>query len=79
MIDSALVELQLFNKDNLLCTLYSCYYKQTTIEKILYRLGYNKVERKKPLIAPEGINEYPPDYWINYISNCDIAYFIAIK
>lgn len=79
MVDSALLELQLFNENDLLCTLYSCYYTQKTIEKTLYSIWYSKVERKKPLIAPDGINQYPSEYWINYINNCDIAYFVATK
>ncbi len=79
MVDGAIIEMMLYNWDEHLCTLYSCYYTKEIVEKILKEVWFSEVQRKDPLISSEWIQKEWWEFRSNYMRNCDIMYLYAKK
>lgn len=73
------IEIELYNKENLIATLYSYFHSKSSFDKILKKVGFREIEWINPVISPQGLNQFGKEYWNTYLKNLDIAYFVAYK
>jgi len=73
------INIELYDKNEKMVTLHAYYHTKEMIEKALNKAGFSKVEWPKPIISKEGIKKYGQQFWNEYLNNCDVAYFTAVK
>jgi trans-aconitate methyltransferase len=71
--------IELYNSENLLVTLHSFYHLKETFENALTEAGFKEITWRTPIVSEEGIEKYGQEYWDEYLADCDIAYFSAMK
>ena len=71
MVDWAIVEMMLYNWDEHLCTLYSCFYNK--------EIWFTNIQRKDPSVSSEWIEKEWWDFRSEYMKNCDVMYLSANK
>jgi SAM-dependent methyltransferase len=76
--DGAPIDIDLFENGKLLVTLHAKYYKRSTVEQALKDSGFI-VSWATPIVAAEGIERFGKDFWQEYLKNCDVSYFVAVK
>jgi SAM-dependent methyltransferase len=77
--DGVPLTIDLFNKDSHIITLNVIYHTKETIENALKKSGFKNIKWHKPIISKKGINKFNEGFWDDYLNNCDVAYFSAIK
>lgn len=78
-VDGARIEIQLFNKDKFICTLSAVYFTPSTLEKVLYDVGFADVVWSEPIIANEGIKRFGDEFWEGYLESPELGYISAVK
>ncbi|MBU0760780.1 MAG: class I SAM-dependent methyltransferase [Nanoarchaeota archaeon] len=79
LVEGSGLTIDLYDKQELLVTLHSFYHTKETFEAALTEAGFKEIKWHKPIVSDEGIEKFGEDYWSEYLANCDVAYFTAIK
>ena len=77
--EGAVLDIELYNNDNLIVKLQSFYHTRETLEDSLVIAGFKRISWGNPIISEEGINLKGAGYWEEYKRSCDIAYLVAEK
>ncbi len=77
--DGTKIKIDLYNIDKHLITLYSYYYTQPTVKRLVLEVGFKKFLWKPPIISHEGIRHFGPLFWKDYAQNPGLGYFWAQK
>lgn len=77
--DGAQIKIDLYNQNKHICTLFSNYFKQKTIVKLLKENKFNKIKICRPLISAEGYRQMGERFWDGYLNNCELGYITAEK
>ncbi|MAG45385.1 MAG: hypothetical protein CMH63_01265 [Nanoarchaeota archaeon] len=75
--DGSLIDINLYNQEDYICSLQSNYFSKETMEGKLYENGFSNVAWHTPLINQEGIEVMGEEFWAGYVDNCELAYFTA--
>lgn len=78
-IDGAKIEIQLFDKNQHICTLNAVYFKKETIEDALRSVGFVEITWHKPIISDEGREKLGDSFWENYVEAPELGYITAKK
>jgi len=79
LLEGSPLIIDLFNENSHIITLNVIYHKKETIENALIKAGFKDIKWHKPIISKEGIDKFRNGFWDDYLNNCDVAYFSAIK
>ncbi len=69
----------LYNGEEKIVSLHSYYHTKETIEKTLNKCGFSNIRWHKPVISKEGVKKYGRYFWAEYLKDCDVVYFSAVK
>jgi len=78
-VDGDEIKIDLYNDNQLICTLFSHYYKPETIKKTLSDLGFKNITWHNPIVSDEGIDKFGKDFWNNFIEDSELGYLSAEK
>ena len=79
LIDGTVLDILLYSKNQLQCSLKSIFYSPNTILTLLTKVGFSHIQWHSPLISQEGIEVFGQDFWKNYAACCELGYFSATK
>ena len=77
--DGAKIKIELYNQEQLICTLNAFYFTPQTLENILKNAGFIDVEWHKPIISKDGINTLGEEFWAGYQDSPELGYVSAQK
>lgn len=77
--DGEIINIDLFNGDEKICTLHSRYYKKDTINEILLNIGFKHILWHQPIVSGEGVDIYGESFWREYLKETELGYFTADK
>lgn len=77
--DEALIQIDLFNHKEKICTLTAIYFSKETITSLLKTLGFKDVTWHTPIVSEEVIKLLGSDFWKDYVSNPELGYIVAKK
>ncbi|HOX61199.1 MAG TPA: class I SAM-dependent methyltransferase [Candidatus Magasanikbacteria bacterium] len=77
--DGAQIKIDLYNQNKHICTLFSTYFKQKTIVKLLKDTKFKKIKIRHPLISADGYRQMGEKFWDGYLDNCELGYITAEK
>lgn len=77
--DGTKIKIDLYNSDEIICTLFSYYYTPQTLEVTLSKTGFKNITWHKPIISTEGIEKFGPRFWTNFIEDSELGYLSAYK
>lgn len=78
-VDGAPLTVELYNNEELICTLHSTYYSPETIQQMLQDCGFTDVIRHAPIVSDEGIQKFGNAFWDTYMGVCDLMYFTGLR
>lgn len=73
------IEIDLYNVEELITTLYSFYHSCENLDGLLSSAGFSDISWHKPIVSSLGFERFGRDFWSEYLDKCDIAYFSARK
>lgn len=77
--DGAAIEIDIYNNDAFLCTLYAIYFKTSTIKELLEKNRFQNIAEHRHVISKEGEELLGEDFWKGYEENCELGYITAEK
>lgn len=77
--DEARIQIELFNEERSICTLFGVYYTPQTIEVLLREAGFQQVSWHTPIVCNEGVQRFGADFWKGYVDNPELGYLVAYK
>lgn len=77
--DETQIQINLFNEEKQICTLFAVYYTPRTIEFLLRNVGFREIQWYRPIISEEGIERLGHDFWKGYIDDPGLGYVVASK
>ena len=77
--DGAKIKIELFNEDQLICTLKAIYFTPQAMEAALRNAGFTNIEWHKPIISREGMNKFGDDFWSGYQDSPELGFISANK
>jgi SAM-dependent methyltransferase len=77
--DEAPLEINLYNGDNFICTLYATYFQKETIQAIIEEVGFKNIHWHQPIVSEEGKQKYGEDFWQGYVEESELGYLTAEK
>ncbi len=75
--DETQIQINLFNDEKQICTLFAVYYTPRTIESLLRNVGFREIQWYRPIISKEGIERLGHDFWKGYIDDPELGYVVA--
>lgn len=78
-VDGTKIKIDLYNNDEIICTLFSHYYTPQTLEATLSKNGFKNIKWYKPIISDEGLEKYGSEFWEGFVENSELGYLSAIK
>lgn len=78
-VDGAPITIELYNDDDLICTLHAIYFSRATIENVLIEVGFTNVTWHRPLISDDGMRAMGADFWSGYTDAPELAYVSGTK
>jgi ubiquinone/menaquinone biosynthesis C-methylase UbiE len=76
--EGAKLTIELYNKEKIVA-LDAFYHTKDTIQHLLSAVGFTDIQWHEPIISVAGMGAYSGEFWKEYLSNLDIAYFSATK
>ncbi|MFA6404482.1 MAG: class I SAM-dependent methyltransferase [Candidatus Paceibacterota bacterium] len=76
-IDGTKIKIDLYNSDELICTLFSHYFTPATLENALKKVGFKNIIWHKTIISEEGIEKFGIEFWKDYCDNSELGYVSA--
>lgn len=77
--DETKIQIELFNEEKSICTLFGVYFTPQTIEVLLKEVGFRSVCWQQPIVSSEGIERYGADFWRGYTEDPELGYIVAYK
>jgi len=77
--DETRIQIELFNENKKICTLYSVYFTPSTIERLLRQVGFRNVRWHAPIVSSEGICAMGPGFWNGYTADPELGYLSTEK
>ena len=77
--DGIQIQIDLYNGDEFICTLFSYYYTPETLEKTLQEAGFRDIRWHKPIVSEEGLKKFGKGFWEGFSENSELGYISAEK
>lgn len=78
-VDETSIQIDLYNNNARICTLYGVFYTRATIESLLLTIGFQRVVWTKPIVTKKGINTFGTKFWRGYVDDPELGYLTAYK
>lgn len=78
-VDGTKIKIELFNNEELICTLFSKYYTPQTLERTLTQVGFKNIQWHKPIISKEGVEKFGKEFWKDFLEETELGYVSAEK